>query len=62
MLKRLFKNLSQSFCVYLLAGLNLIHAIQQNHYDWLLWTSLALVILSLILNLATAISGGNTDA
>ena len=62
MLKRLFKNLSQSFCVYLLAGLNLIHSIQQNHYDWLLWTSLALVLLSLILNLATAISGGNADA
>lgn len=62
MLKRFFKNLSRSFCVYLLAGLNLIHAIQQNHYDWLLWTSLALVILSLILNLAIAISGGNADA
>ena len=62
MLKHFFKNIARSFCVYLLAALNLIHAIQQNHYDWLLWTSLFLVALSLILNLASAISGGNTDA
>lgn len=62
MLKRLFKNIAQSFCIYLLAALNLIHAIQHNHYDWLLWISLSLVVLSLILNLASAISGGNTDA
>ena len=62
MLKRFFKNLSRSFCIYLLAGLNLIHAIQQNHYDWLLWISLALVALSLGLNLASAISGGDANA
>ena len=62
MLKRFLKNLSQSFCIYLLAALNLIHAIQQNHYDWLLWISLALVVLSLGLNLASAISGGDANA
>ena len=62
MLNRFFQNLSQSFCVYLLAALNLIHAIQQNRYDWLLWVSLFLVVVSLILNLASAISGGDTNA
>lgn len=62
MLKRFLKNLSQSFCIYLLAALNLIHAVQQNHYDWLLWTSIALALLSLILNLASAISGGDANA
>ena len=62
MLKRFLKNLSQSFCIYLLAALNLIHAVRQSHYDWLLWTSCALAILSLILNLASAISGGDANA
>ena len=59
MLKRFFKNLSQSFCIYLLAILNLIHALQDNSYDWLLWASLGLTALSLVLNIVSAIKGGD---
>lgn len=55
MVKRFFKNLSQSFCIYLLAALNLIHAIQDRDYDWLLWVSLGLALLSLALSLISAI-------
>ena len=55
MVKRFFKNLSQSFCVYLLSALNLIHAIEKQDYDWLLWVSLALTLLSLVLNLTCAL-------
>ena len=58
MLKRFFKNLSQSFCIYLLAILNLAHAIQTNSYDWLLWASLGLTTLSLVLSIVAAIKGG----
>lgn len=62
MIKRFFKNLSQSFCIYLLAALNLIHAVQNHSYDWLLWVSLILVAASFALNLVSAIKGGDTDA
>lgn len=62
MAKRFFKNISRSFCVYLLAGLNFVHAIQHQNYDWLLWLSLALVSLSLILSLVSAIKGGEENA
>ena len=55
MVKNFFRNLSKSFCIYLLAAFNLIHALQQQSFDWLLWVSLGLVILSLILNLVTAV-------
>lgn len=61
MLKRFFKNLSHSFCIYLLAAFNLIHAIQNNSYDWLLWVSLGLTILSLVLSIADAIKGGSPN-
>lgn len=62
MIKRFFKNLSQSFCIYLLAALNLIHAVQNHSYDWLLWVSLILVAVSFGLNLVSAIKGGDADA
>ncbi len=58
MLKRFFKNLSRSFCIYLLAVFNLIHAIQNNSYDWLLWVSIGLTIVSLLLSIVDAIKGG----
>lgn len=54
MIKRFFHNLSKNFCIYLLAALNVIHAIQTQHYDWLLWVSLALAGLSLLLNAVSA--------
>lgn len=53
--KRILRNLSSSFCIYLLAILNLIHAMQTSSYDWLLWCSLALAALSLVLNIAAAV-------
>lgn len=62
MLQRFLKTISRGFCIYLLAMLNLIHAIQTQTYDWLLWVSLALVVLSLILALIGAARGGDTDA
>lgn len=61
MIKRFLKNISQSFAIYLLAALNLTHAIQHNSYDWLLWTSFALVGVSLILALVFTIRGGDAD-
>ena len=57
MLKRFFKNLSHSFCIYLLAVFNLIHAVQNNSYDWLLWVSIALTAVSLILSIVDARNG-----
>lgn len=62
MVKRFFKNLLRSFCIYLLAAMNLIHAVQNQSYDWLLWVSLILVAASLVLNLVSAIKGGDLDA
>ena len=62
MAKRFFKNLSNSFCIYLLAILNLIHAVEAQEYDWLLWVSLALVAVSIALNLISAVRGGNDHA
>lgn len=61
MLKRFFKNISQSFCIYLLASANLFHAIQNETFDWLLWLSMGLVGLSLILALIDAIHGGDSE-
>ena len=62
MAKRFFKNLSNSFCIYLLAMFNLIHAVQTNTFDWLLWVSLALTGVSLAMNLVLAIKGGDVRA
>lgn len=62
MMKRFFKNLSQSFCIYLLALCNLISAIQEQDFDWLLWVSLGLAVLSLVLNIVAAAKGGSEDA
>lgn len=62
MFKRFFKTISQGFCIYLLAAMNLIHAIQTKTYDWLLWVSLGLTGLSLILALVSAVKGGDADA
>ena len=61
MLKRFFKHISNSFCIYLLAACNLIHAIQSNSYDWLLWVSLGLTALSLALSIIDAIKGGTEN-
>ena len=62
MMKRFFKNLSQSFCIYLLTLCNLINAIQDQDFDWLLWVSLGLAGLSLVLNIVAAAKGGSEDA
>lgn len=58
MLKEFFNQLRHSFCVYLLCALNLIHAITARCFDWLLWASVVLVLLSLILSMASAIQKG----
>lgn len=62
MLKRFLKNLSHSFCIYLLAVMNLIHAVTEREFDWLLIASLLLSALSVILNLVAAVKGGEMDA
>ncbi len=54
MMKRFFRNLSKSFCIYLLVILNILHAIQIQSYDWLLWASIILAGLSLLLNAISA--------
>lgn len=61
MAKRIFKNISKSFCIYLLAVLNLIHSVQHQSFDWLLWASTGLVALSLALNIVSAVYGGKDD-
>lgn len=62
MLKRFLKNISHSFAIYLLAMFNLIHAIENKSYDWLLWVSVGLTMLSIILNLISAIKGDEHNA
>jgi len=57
MIARFFLNLSQSFCLYLLVFLNLMHAIEHQSYDWLLWVSLILAALSVLLNFILAVKG-----
>ena len=61
MITRFFRELSRSFCIYLLTALNLIHAIENQSFDWLLWASMALAGLSIVLNLITAIKGESND-
>lgn len=62
MVKRFFRNLSGSFCLYLLAFLNLMHAIEHQAFDWLLWVSLGLVLLSVVLNFISAAKGESDNA
>lgn len=57
MAKRFFKNIAQNFCIYFLTIANLIHAIHAQCFDWLLWISLALSVLSVILCLIRAAKG-----
>ena len=59
MLKKFLKQIQQSFCIYLLCVLNLIHAITTQCFDWLLWVSVALAALSIILAVASAIHNGD---
>lgn len=54
MIKRFFRNLSKSFCTHLLVAMNVIHAIQRQSYDWLLWVSIILAGVSLLLNAISA--------
>ena len=61
MAKRFFKSISQSFCIYLLTALNLIHAVQNKSYDWLLWASLGLSVLSLVLSIISAVQGDDPN-
>lgn len=49
MAKAFFKNISKSFCIYLLAFANFAHAIQENSVDWLCWITIGLCGLSLVL-------------
>ena len=62
MVKNIFKKITQSFCLYLLAVLNLIHAIETNSYDWLLWMSVALTVISLALCIISAAKEARLDA
>lgn len=62
MVKEFFRRLSHNFCLYLLAIMNLIHAIEHRSFDWLLWVSLALVLLSVVLNLICVLKGDSADA
>ena len=62
MIKKIFKNLSKSFCIYLLTVLNLIYAIQHQSFDWLLWASVTLAALSLVLNIISATKDGVQNA
>lgn len=55
MFKRILKNLSDSFCIYLLTAVNVIHAIKTNCFDWLLWLSVGLCALSAILTIACSV-------
>lgn len=57
MIVRFFRNLWSNFCLYLLVFLNLMHAIEKQSYDWLLWVSLILAVLSVMLNFILAVKG-----
>lgn len=46
--KKIFKRLKENFCVYLLVAANLIYAVKNNCFDWLLWLSIGLCILSVV--------------
>lgn len=62
MVREFFRRLSHNFCLYLLAAMNLIHAIAHESFDWLLWVSLSLVVLSVIMNFICTFKGGAMDA
>ena len=62
MVKNIFKKIAQNFCIYLLTAMNLIHAIQKNAYDWLLWASVALAVVSLALCIISAVKEGQDHA
>ncbi len=62
MVNRFFRNLAKNFCIYLLTALNLIHAIQSNSFDWLLWVSLILAALSFFLDIISAVKDGRENA
>lgn len=61
MAKRFFRNLSHSFCLYLLTAMNIIYAIERQSFDWPLWASVALTILSIVLNLVSAVVEGGPN-
>ena len=62
MVRNIFKKIAQNFCIYLLTAMNLIHAIQKNTYDWLLWASAALTAISLVLCIISAVKEGKEHA
>lgn len=49
MIKRFLKQLSHNFCLYVLVAMNILHAIKNSAFDWLLWVSVALCALSIVL-------------
>lgn len=53
-MKKMIRCLADNFCLYLLAVLNIIHAIQRQTFDWLLWASVALTVLSIVLTIVCA--------
>lgn len=59
MAKSFFRNISKNFCVYLLTIANIIHALDNDAFDWLLWLSIALSGISVVL-CAIAARGGDT--
>ena len=62
MTKQILQIIRSNFCIYLLSAMNLVHAIQTNSYDWLLWASLALSVTSVIMGLLSATKETNADA
>lgn len=53
-MKKIIRGLADNFCLYLLAALNIVHAIQHQTFDWLLWVSVALTVLSIVLTVVCA--------
>lgn len=62
MMKQFFNNLADSWLAYLLVLMNIFHAIQTGEYDWLLWLSSGLAVLSIILCFLRALRDGTDDA
>lgn len=62
MKNKILSNLASGFCIYLLTVLNVIHAIQTNTFDWILWASVGLSSLSAVLAVVSGMKGGKCDA
>lgn len=57
MIKKIFKRLAENFCIYLLAIANFVYAVKNNCFDWLLWVSTGLCVLSVFFCFVFACGG-----